>query len=675
MPTIHLPLRHQISLALAALLLAVWSTIGFELRHRQEIQLRESEAAARFQAQVFAENSQSSIKRLNELVLNLRDAWDGEIGAFTELVKQRQSYLGDIAFQVAVIDREGYMAYSNLSKPGDRVYLGEREHFTTHRDSQADRLFISKPLLGKVSGKWSLQFTRPILRAGAFNGVLVVSVSPDTFSSFAQHLGLAKDASAGMVAADGHIKAYQPGQAEVLGKQADGPYLQAGAPLGGHFEQTGADGIERIVGFYRLPEFGLTFLIGLPQGAEMAEFVAYRRNLVLAGIVVSAIVTVLLLVLMRSMAERATIAARLRESEAMLRSAVDSINDAFVIYDQDDRLVYCNEAFRSLYDNPTSPPAAGRHYEEILRASIANGLYKDVTGPADEWVESLIALRGTGNASMIVSLSDGRFLHSSERRTPDGYRVGIRSDITELVRAKEAAEASSRAKATFLANMSHELRTPLNGVIGLAHVGQRRAREAPAFADTFTKIIQSGQLLLDVINEILDYSKLDSGMMKVEAVAIDAAQWVGEVREYFTENALAKGVAFQLEQSADLPPRFIGDPLRLKQVILNLLSNAFKFTERGSVTLALSRCGSELLFKVSDTGIGMTPEQLGRIFNAFEQADSSTTRNFGGTGLGLAISRRIVLLMGGSIDVTSTPGSGSTFTVRLPLREVAVAPA
>ncbi|MDD5389966.1 MAG: PAS domain S-box protein [Gallionellaceae bacterium] len=263
-------------------------------------------------------------------------------------------------------------------------------------------------------------------------------------------------------------------------------------------------------------------------------------------------------------------------------------------------------------------------------------------------------------------IKDGRivgavvsFIDISQRKALDAARD----------QALAEAERLTRVKSEFLANMSHEIRTPLNGVLGLAQIGCRDSAGRGKASETFARIVQSGKLLLGIINDILDFSKIEAGKIEIESLPIELLTVLREVTNLMNERAQAKGLAFRIRKAPDLPAVCICDPVRLGQILINLLSNAVKFTESGSVTLGIARQGDALVFTVTDTGIGMTPEQVARLFRPFEQADGSTTRRFGGTGLGLAITHRLLQLMGGEIRVESQPGVGSRFEVRLPYLE------
>ncbi len=290
------------------------------------------------------------------------------------------------------------------------------------------------------------------------------------------------------------------------------------------------------------------------------------------------------------------------------------------------------------------------------------------------------------NISAVPLFKDGKpvevytcFEDITERRRIESelerYRLHLEDLVaartSELAAARDAAEAASRAKSTFLANMSHEIRTPMNAIIGLTHLVQRATHD-PRQQVQLGKIADAAHHLLSIINNILDISKIEAGKFSLEQTHFELEDMLDKVCTLFSEKAVAKGLEMLFDIDPSLPASLHGDSLRLGQVLLNLVSNAVKFTEHGSIILRVrkieeTRAAVLIRFEVRDTGIGIAVEEQSRLFEAFEQADGSTTRKYGGTGLGLAIGRRLTEMMGGAIGVESQPGAGSCFwfTARL----------
>ena len=245
----------------------------------------------------------------------------------------------------------------------------------------------------------------------------------------------------------------------------------------------------------------------------------------------------------------------------------------------------------------------------------------------------------------------------------------LREALAAARRAEEAAEAANRAKSAFLATMSHEIRTPLNGVLGMAQALARDGLD-PIQRDRVDVILQSGQSLTALLNDVLDLAKIEAGQLELEVIAFDLGEMLRASHAAFAVLADNKGVGLTTTLAPGADGTYLGDPTRLRQVVNNLVSNAVKFTDRGGVEVRAALDDGRLILEVADTGVGVQPEQSARLFEKFVQLDASTTRRHGGTGLGLAICRDLCALMGGEIRLESRPGEGSTFTVEVPMARI-----
>lgn len=380
-----------------------------------------------------------------------------------------------------------------------------------------------------------------------------------------------------------------------------------------------------------------------------------------------------------------------------LNDIIEFIPDATYVIDRDGRVIAWNRAIEEMTGiRKDAMLGEGRYEYAMPFYGRRRPVIIDLLDRTDKEIEASYKYVERGSKiyaeSYIPKLRDGQGAHLWHVAAPlfdkDGNRIGsieVIRDVTEIkakeksleesLRSKEIAEEATKAKSAFLANMSHEIRTPMNGIIGLVNLAlQTDLTEKQR--DYLNKIESSAQGLLVIINDILDYSKIEADKMKLETLDFNLEEIITHISDITYQNAVQKGLALFFHIDRNVPLLLKGDPLRLQQVLMNLIANAVKFTEKGEVVVRVElsdrfRSGRKdyihLKFSVKDTGIGLTKKQIGNLFELFTQADSSVTRRYGGTGLGLAISRQIVQLMGGKIEVTSEVGKGSTFTFLIPL--------
>ena len=356
-----------------------------------------------------------------------------------------------------------------------------------------------------------------------------------------------------------------------------------------------------------------------------------------------------------------------------LTEAIESIPQGFSLYDPDDRLVLCNRKYGELlYSGGGVSVEPGISFEAILRNAAQGGHIQEARGRVDEWVAERIENHRNPKGGFLQRRRDGRWIQVNERKTEDGGTVAVYADISELKLARDEAEAANEAKSAFLATMSHEIRTPMNGVIGMTSLLLNT--ELSSEQHEYTEVIRSSSDdLLTIINDILDFSKIEAGKLEIENLPFDLRDCLESALDLLAAKASQKSLDLAYLVTDDVPSGVKGDVTRLRQILVNLLGNAVKFTQEGEVVLSVdarkieetspgSACPRyELSFAVNDTGIGIPPDRMDRLFQSFSQLDASTSRRYGGTGLGLAISKRLCGLMGGSMRVESEVGKGTTF--------------
>jgi two-component system sensor histidine kinase/response regulator len=395
------------------------------------------------------------------------------------------------------------------------------------------------------------------------------------------------------------------------------------------------------------------------------------RNVDLSMFVTQQDAQAMLIVTLKDITDQKRAEREKKRQQATLDSLINSISDLIFYKDGEGRYLGCNTAYAALVGRPAEE-IIGRTCHDLFSPELAQAMderdarcHRDLREQASEfWVTHA----GTGEQILF----DSRVSPLWDENGNSRGLLGISRNITErkrseeeIRRAKELAEDATRMKSDFLANMSHEIRTPLNAIIGLSHL-VLKTELSTRQRDYIAKVQTSGQHLLGVINDILDFSKVEAGKLDLENADFELEKLLDNTSNLVSEKAHAKGLELVFDVAPDVPHNLVGDSLRLGQILLNYANNAVKFTEKGEIVIAVrasERTEKDVLlhFRVEDTGIGLTPEQMNRLFKSFSQADTSTTRRFGGTGLGLAISKKLAELMGGEVGVESEYGQGSTF--------------
>src|SRR5580704_7784484 len=375
-----------------------------------------------------------------------------------------------------------------------------------------------------------------------------------------------------------------------------------------------------------------------------------------------------------------------RAMEQTLTEAIEAISEGFSLYDAEDKIVVCNTRYKEMFSYGRDTAVAGTPFETIATNTLKHGLIQDAQSDPQRWLAERLARHRNPRGPHVQHRSDGRWVRVSERKTTNGGVVATYADITELKQreaelaglvhelevARDAAQEASRTKSSFLANMSHELRTPLNAIIGVTEMLEEDAREFKREdeIEPLGRVQRAARHLLALINDILDLSKIEAGKMDLVLESFPVATLISDA-VHTVESVASKNGNRIVVNCPDAVGSMYADQIRVRQALMNLVSNATKFTSNGTVTVSAARewtaDGEQVEFSVVDTGIGMSPDQLAKLFLEFSQADSSTTRKYGGTGLGLAISRRFCQMMGGDISVESELGRGSKFVIKLPV--------
>jgi signal transduction histidine kinase/DNA-binding NarL/FixJ family response regulator len=642
-------------------------------------------------SRAFAEHLDRSIKSVDDTLLYVRDVYAHDPARFDLAAWQRQKmfFLGDATTEIILIDKNGIAVGPDAA--GQWLDYGRQAFFTVPRGAQADELFISQPEPGRVGGRWWIRLARRIIDPhGAFAGVVVASFDPAYLADFYASVDLGSQGLTAVTGADGVVRARLSAGHRDIGMSLAGTRLLADyarAPEGVLQEVSPVDGIARLYAYHAIKSYKLFVTVGIALTDVLADYQANRSTyLTLAAILSLLLLAVTVLIerhlygLLRTREALRASEARYAQKSALLEATLENMSQGIIMVDADRRVQVCNTQAKQKLDLPDELMAGNPLFDDVINWQWQRGEFGEGTGRDETWLRRFVLSGGISNEAQTY-----------ERTRPNGVTLEIRSvplqgggvvrtytDITlrreteaTLRAARDEADRAARAKAEFLAMMSHEIRSPLHGLLGLIEL--LREADLPAEEARMVELAHgSAASLLRILNDVLDFSKLDAGAVETLAEPTALRPFVAALAEPIELAAARKGLRFVLHLADDLPEWVAVDALRLRQILGNLLGNAIKFTRAGTVGLDVvtetdESGGARLRFVVRDTGIGMSPAGLARLFQPFSQADASTTKHFGGTGLGLSISRRLARMLGGDIAVSSREGEGSVFTLSLAL--------
>ena len=650
-------------LGLAAMIVGnVSVAIYLDRQERKEIETAHHIASNLTTA--FEQHIVRAIRNVDQALLVARGEYERDPNQFdVETLITRDYFPKDLAIQLAVIGPDGWMRASNL-QTGSAVDLSDREHFRVHVNNPHDELFISKPVLGRVSKVWTIQFTRKLRDAsGNFAGVLVASVDPRLLSRLYDSVDVGKSGAITLWGTDGIVRARSGMGGDVLGRHLANQSIARvteGFSSGSYESDSVVDGVARVVAFRKLSEYPLVVTVALGREEILADFLQSKIALERLMILMDA---TLLIIMGLGTAEKyriSTLRERLNDKAQTLASTLANMQEGILMADAQGRVLTINDQALALLGLNRKQFTGPLFYKQLplLAHEETMGGELQPRLEIEFGAERILEVRTT-------SLSDGGFVKTLSDIT------ARRRNQDMLLEARDRAESASRARTAFLATMSHEIRTPVAGIVSMAdlmgatpldHV-QRRYVEITR---------ESAEHLLTLLSDVLDVTKLDADQVSLESIRFDLFHELRRAFDILASKASEKDLVLGCAIAPDVPREITGDPSRLRQVLLNLLGNAIKFTERGHVLLTLTRRGEgdacRLHMSIEDTGIGIAHDHLNDLFRDFSQIDSSISRRFGGTGLGLAISRKLILRMGGTIGVQSDLGKGSTFYFEVPLK-------
>ena len=672
------------------------SVLGFDLYDDYIKTYKSEHDRLLVQARIANDNLTSQLKTTNLALQRIRGdlpLWSYGDRYRLEAIRQMETFAASISGirTLLFMDAQGMVRVSNRSELMNRN-LSFRNHFQIPKQHPNDDLLYLSPPFQSALSVFVMNLSRVVTTTnnGEFAGLVTASLEPEYFKTLMASILYAPDMRASIIHGDGQPFLRVPEQDESDKPNQEKPDLSFAWHLNSGKQssiRTGWDdetGEERIIAFYTIQPN--VFLMDKPLVIKISRQLDVLYSEVYEGariygslfLVLVAFTSITLLVMQtrtkrfNDQSKRNLLA--LKESEQRLQDILNHTTAVVFMKDLESRYLFINRQYETLH-HVTNHAVQGKSDHDLFPAEVAQHLHANDRSALSSTTSIMVEERIPLDDGMHTFLSIKFPLFDSNKQP---YAVCcIATDITDRKQIEEqlqismaAADAANRAKSDFLSTMSHEIRTPMNGVLGMAELLLDMSLPEKA-KNHVLAIRNSGRSLLGIIDDILDLSKIESGKIELEQTSFSLHELLENLSDFFLPSILERGILFQKRFSHNLPTTIQGDPTRLRQILTNLLSNAIKFTKEGEVTLqvkplTLEATHCRLVFEIQDTGIGIQADNFAKLFQSFEQADSSTTRRFGGTGLGLAITHRLVTLLQGEILVKSIHGQGSLFTTILP---------
>ena len=598
---------------------------------------------------------------------------------------------------IRLYDSEGRSINASNSDLASADDVADRAYFKAFKSNATPSITFAEPTRNGDTNRWTIILARKLANNdGAFLGVMTRRIDPSQFDKFFESISLKGGAWIAMSYREGQIFAQFPhlaggGNAEMTANLRD---LISQSDHGVWQVADARDHAVLLVSARQMRHFSIVLVASMTTTAALAGWYEQTKLLIVVAVLLATvIVAVFLLIGRRWYREQKLAEDRFALGKQQLDMALTNMTQGLCMFDADEKLVVSNIRFRELYKLSEEQTRPGVAFSEIASVQVMTDDARATSAAEND-------LRGAPQRDQVLRLLDGRAILVRRTPTQNGGWLLTHEDITDrervatqlasrladqiraqrkleaqksellattkaLSEARDAAEDASRSKSDFLAMMSHEIRTPMAGMMGMIDLLNGTALNDEQ-KDLASVAQDSARNLLSVLNNILDFSKLEAGQLKPESIDFSIRHTVNGVISLLGPKAKGQGLALESALPSDIPLWFRGDPSRIGQILLNLVGNAIKFTERGSVKIAVAHRefdhgAVELRFEVIDTGAGIPATVLPTLFTPFTQADTSVSRKYGGTGLGLAICKQLCLTMGGSIGVDSEPGHGSRF--------------